>query len=127
MTKIFNRASQLPFRRVLGQEMTTPERILWRQLRATQTGVKFRRQHGIGPYIVDFYCPSLKLALEIDGDSHFMNEAAQTYDQERTRYLTQLGIDVLRFTNLEVMKNLDGVLAVIMARIAQATPSRPPP
>ena len=121
MSTTFNRKSQLPFRRVLRQEMTAPERILWQQLRAGQTGVKFRRQHGIGPYIVDFYCPSLKLVLEIDGDSHFLNEAALTYDKQRTLYLSRLSIDVLRFTNLEVMQNLDGVMAVIMEYVRSST------
>ena len=121
MSTTFNRKSQLPFRRALRQEMTAPERILWQQLRAGQTGVKFRRQHGIGPYIVDFYCPSLKLVLEIDGDSHFLNEAALAYDQQRTLYLSRLSIDVLRFTNLEVMQNLDGVMTVIMEYVRPST------
>ncbi|MCC4264575.1 endonuclease domain-containing protein [Oceanimonas baumannii] len=127
MKNTFNRKSQLSFRRALRQEMTAPERLLWQQLRAIQTGVKFRRQHGIGPYIVDFYCPRLRLVLEVDGDSHFMNEAAQIYDLARTRYLSRLGVDVLRFTNQEVMHNLDGVLAVIMERVSVITPSPPPP
>ncbi|MFH7587433.1 endonuclease domain-containing protein [Oceanimonas smirnovii] len=121
MSTTFNRKSQLPFRRALRQEMTAPERILWQQLRAGQTGVKFRRQHGIGPYIVDFYCPSLKLVLEIDGDSHFLNEAALAYDKQRTLYLSRLSIDVLRFTNLEVMQNLDGVMTVIMEYVRSST------
>lgn len=63
----------------------------------------------------------------MDGDSHFMSQAAQIYDLERTPYLSRLGIDVLRFTNQEVMHNLDGVLAVIMERVSLITPSQPPP
>ena len=60
--------------------MTEPEKRLWSILRNNQLGVKFRRQHGIGHYIVDFYCPELKLIIEVDGESHF-SEDAQAYDR----------------------------------------------
>ena len=75
-------------------------------------GYRFRRQYGIGPYVLDFYCLGLKLAIEVDGDSHF--EAGE-YDRERQRYIESLGIRVLRFTNREVFERLDDVAGGIAA------------
>ncbi|MFA4875610.1 MAG: endonuclease domain-containing protein [bacterium] len=67
--------SQLDFKRHLRSEMTEPERCLWYRIRSKQlNSLKFRRQHGIGPYIVDFYCPERALVIEIDGDTHFTDE-----------------------------------------------------
>ncbi len=86
-----------------------------RQLR----GRKFRRQHSVGPYILDFYCPSEKLAVELDGATHD-HEAAQTYDTKRSAFLEGLGIRTLRFENEEVRKNMEGVLRAIEARFERA-------
>ncbi|MHA6965414.1 endonuclease domain-containing protein [Zobellella denitrificans] len=119
MGRIFNRREQLAFRRHLRRNMTTPEQLLWHRIRSAQLGVKFRRQHGIGPYVVDFYCPSLGLVLEIDGDSHFVDSSVMAQDLRRSRYLSGLGLHVLRFSNREVMHNTDGVLTVLMAYIAR--------
>ena len=74
-------------------------------------GVHFRRQHAIGPYIVDFCSPSHKLIIELDGGQHLDQ---QEYDAERTAYLEAKGYHVLRFWNNEVMENLDGVVQVIV-------------
>ncbi len=110
MTLIFNRGSDRLKRRQLRQNKTTPEDIVWFQLRDRRlNGPKFRRQYSVGPYVVDFYCPDRKLAIEIDGDTHFTADA-QKYDQERTVYLESIGVTVIRFTNKEVMDNLNGVL-----------------
>ncbi len=79
-------------------------------------GYKFLRQKPIADFIVDFYCPELRLAIEIDGDSHA--EFAD-HDAERTAVLNALGISVIRYTNDEVMKNLEGVYEDLMRRIAQ--------
>jgi very-short-patch-repair endonuclease len=79
-------------------------------------GEKFRRQHGIGHYIVDFYCPALKLVIEVDGDSHF-TEDAQRYDRERNKFMSSLGMTTLRFKNDEVMSNLEGVCQSIQQQI----------
>ncbi|MBM7454943.1 very-short-patch-repair endonuclease [Oceanisphaera litoralis] len=117
MGRIFNRSGQKAFRRNLRRELTEPEQRLWRRLRAGQLGTKFRRQHGIGPYIADFYCARLKLVIEIDGDSHFADDDAIRHDQLRDDYFVSLNIRVLRFTNREVMDNIDGVLTVISAHI----------
>jgi len=90
-------------------------------------GYKFRRQHSVGPYILDFYCPSEKLALELDGDSHFTEEAI-IYDQERTVYLNALGITVLRFLNTDLYENAEAVCERILFEIKDKTqpPLAPP-
>ena len=113
MTIIFNRQSDKEKRRQLRDNMPEAEVILWSRLqRKTLRGHKFRRQYGIGRYVVDFYCPKLKLAIEIDGDSHFTDQA-QEYDREREAYIQSLGLKVIRFTNLEVRNNLCAVLEAI--------------
>ena len=93
--------------------MPEPEKRIWARLRAKQlNGCKFRRQYSIGKFIVDFYCPEAKLALEIDGDSHFDDEQRQ-YDIARQRYIEAKGIHFLRFTNKDITENIDGVLVHI--------------
>jgi very-short-patch-repair endonuclease len=75
-------------------------------------GIKFRRQHSIGPYIVDFYCPEQSLVVEVDGESHA--EAVQRQkDQRRDGYLQSIGLRVVRYRNDDSMKNLDGVLETL--------------
>ena len=86
---------------------------MWSKLRAKRLlGQKFRRQYSIGPYVVDFYCPGLKLAVEIDGDSHFQ-PCMEEQDRRRQAFIESFGVQFLRFTNEEVTSNLDEVLAVI--------------
>jgi very-short-patch-repair endonuclease len=75
-------------------------------------GIKFRRQHGIGPYIVDFYCPEQSLVVEVDGESHG-EEGQRQKDQRRERYLQSIGLRVVRYRNDDSMKNLDGVLETL--------------
>ena len=108
--------------RKLRKEMTPAERTLWNQLQNKQLGVKFRRQHPIGPYIADFYARDIGLIIEVDGDTHFTPEA-QSYDTARTDYLRQLGLSVLRFTNLEVFRHLDAVIKQIKQAIQVVHPS----
>lgn len=113
MTRLFNQFTQRIKRKALREEMPVPEKILWSKLKGKQFfGFKFRRQYSVGPYIVDFYCAKAKLAIELDGDSHFSDEA-QAYDTERDHYLKQAGLKILRFTNKEVRENLYGVLGRI--------------
>ena len=101
MTKVYN-ILKLKERRVqLRKSETLEEKILWAFLRRNQIGYKFRRQHSIGGYIVDFYCPEKKLVVEIDGPAHSKKENKE-YDKVRENYLNSLSIKVLRFTNLEV-------------------------
>jgi very-short-patch-repair endonuclease len=113
MTEFFNRSSEKDLRRRLRKELTPVEVELWARLRRGQLrGHRFRRQYSIGPYCVDFYCVQAKLAIELDGDSHFTPEAKQ-YDAQRQRYIGALGIRFLRFTNVEIYDNLDGVVEAI--------------
>lgn len=100
-------------RRALRSNLTAAEAELWKHLKASQLeGRKFRRQHSIGNYIVDFYCPSKKLAIELDGDVHF-HFAAEQADLERDHTLQNSGIKVLRFENKDVFENLESVLQEI--------------
>lgn len=107
--KLFNRKQQKPLRQQLRNESSPIERLLWAKLRGGQLGVKFRRQHGIGPYSVDFYCSVASLVIELDGESHYW-EGKQKYDQVRDGFIAQQGLRIVRFSNLDVTHNLDGVL-----------------
>ncbi len=114
--RIFNKPHHKQRRQLLRGNQTEPEKRLWTILRNEQMGKKFRRQHGIGHYIVDFYCPQLKLVIEVDGASHFTDEA-QGYDQIRENFMLSLGIKTLRLNNHEVMTNLAGVRQYIQSQI----------
>ena len=90
--------------------MTEAERVLWHALRGDGIpGMKFRRQHAIGRFVLDFYCPMYRLALEVDGGVHDDANQAE-YDALRTEALAQLGIRVLRFRNEDVLCDLPGVI-----------------
>ena len=106
--------------------MTPQEISLWMKLKGDQLGCKFRRQHSIGNFIVDFYCPKAKLIVEIDGSQHQENER---YDAKRTEYLTNRGYRVLRFWNNEVNTNMDGVIMKIQEELntTSTIPSSLPP
>ena len=106
--------------------MTGPETRLWSRLRARQLqGLKFRRQHGIGPYIEDFYCPERSLVIEVDGASHA--DADQVVkDRQREQYLQSLGLRIIRYINDDILKNLDGVLENLAERLLpRSTSPRP--
>jgi very-short-patch-repair endonuclease len=110
------------YAREMRRRMSESETRMWLQLRAARFGgVKFRRQKVIGRYIADFAANEPKLVVEIDGDTHDMDDER---DQIRTRYLENQGYTVLRFSNLDVMSNLDGVLMRLGEVIAAL---RPPP
>ena len=98
--------------RDLRRNLTDAERALWRHLRQRQVaGLKFRRQHPIGHYILDFVCLEARLVIELDGGHH---AERLTEDQERTAWLEARGYRVLRFWNTEVLENPEGVLEVIL-------------
>jgi very-short-patch-repair endonuclease len=103
--------------------MTGPETRLWSRLRARQfQGLKFRRQHGIGPYIVDFYCPEQSLVIEVDGDSHA--DADQIVkDRQREKYLRSRGLRVIRYINDDILKNLEGVLEDLAGEVSSGSTS----
>jgi len=103
--------------------MTDAERRLWSRLRQEQLGVKFRRQHPLGSYVLDFVCLEPKLVIEIDGSQHL--EQVQ-YDERRTAWLMQHGFVVLRFWAHEVMSETDAVVSRIIEqldRVAHAAPT----
>ena len=114
--KLFNIQQHKKLRQKLRGSMPQPELLLWRRLRAKQLGAKFRRQHGIGFYIVDFYCSEKQLVIELDGDSHY-SEKAQQSDVERDNYLRSKGLKVMRFTNDDVNQELDSVVLKILEEI----------
>ena len=119
MTRVFNRLSEKPKRRFLRNDMPKAELVLWAHLRGKRVaGAKFRRQYSVGSYIVDFYCPGARLAIEVDGDSHFQ-PGAQRADQRRQAFIESFGIRVLRFTNTAVLENLDEVVDAIEAAVAE--------
>jgi very-short-patch-repair endonuclease len=113
--------------RKMRKEMTEPETRLWLELRAKRFAeVKFRRQKVIQDeqhrYIVDFAANDPKLVIELDGDSH---AASEGYDAARTKFLQGKGYRVVRYANLEVMQNIDGVLLHLASVIAEAQPPLP--
>jgi very-short-patch-repair endonuclease len=96
--------------RELRKESTRPAQMLWQQLRNHRlNGLKFRRQHPIDDFIVDFYCAEKKLIIEVDGEVHLEKEMIE-YDQDRTEILEGLGLKVIRFKNSEVLENIEMIL-----------------
>jgi very-short-patch-repair endonuclease len=112
----FNRKLK-PLARNLRTNMTDAEQLIWSKIRRKQIGdLKFYRQKNIGHYIVDFYCPKEKLIVEIDGGQHYENKGMKK-DQERDKYLQGLGLTILRFSDIDVFKNIDGVMERIHEQI----------
>jgi very-short-patch-repair endonuclease len=108
----------------LRRNATNPKQLLWSILCRRQLGgLKFRRQHPIEPYIVDFYCSSANLVIELDGESH---EGRQSYDAQREEHIKDLGLTIFRVTNNDVIHNLEGVAEAI-AREAGVSPYEPSP
>ena len=98
--------------------MTKEEIILWSRIKGKQIKeVQFYRQRPIGNYIADFYCSKAKLIIEVDGSQHYEEEGVEK-DKIRDEYFESLGLKVLRFTNLDVLKNLNGVLEKIYEEIS---------
>ena len=115
-----NNISKFKERRVsLRKNQTSHEVLLWAKIRRSQLGFKFKRQHSVGPYILDFYCPQNKLAIEIDGSQHIENK---DYDKERSGYLSVLGINVIRFWNNEINTNIDSVIQKIRCELGPTSP-----
>jgi very-short-patch-repair endonuclease len=113
--------------RALRTNSTKAEQIIWRAVRAHRLlGVSFRRQAPIGPYIVDFVSHSAKLVIELDGGQHY-EAGHEARDARRDNFLRSRGFRVLRFSNYEVMTNLEGVWTVIAAAVGKALPPPYPP
>jgi very-short-patch-repair endonuclease len=104
-------------RQELRNKPTEAEAHLWKIIQHSKLeGRKFRRQHSVGYYILDFYCPEERLAIEIDGDSHEKNESKQ-YDVSRTKFLESIGIKVLRLRNKEVLNSIECVIKEIQKNL----------
>lgn len=122
MKIVHNITNLLQRRKELRNNATPEEILLWLRLKNFQAGFKFRRQHSIGGYIVDFYCPAKKLVIEIDGPQHFKKENRE-YDKIRTDYFEGLNIKVLRFTNSEVSMGTEAVVNRIKEELTTPSPS----
>lgn len=107
MTDLYNKKEFTNLRRKLRTETPKGEQILWQKLRRQTLGYKFRRQYGIGKYIVDFYCQELRLAIEVDGITH---EDKVDYEEKRDKYLKAKNIKILHFRSEEIFCNLDNVI-----------------
>lgn len=115
---VYNLQSQTHVRKALRNAPTLGEEILWKYLKGSRLGMKFRRQYGVGNYVVDFYCASARLAVELDGASHDGPEA-QLYDDVRQKDIESLGIRVIRFSESEAVRNPE----VVAERIRRITSS----
>lgn len=110
MTEIFNKTEQKEKRRDLRKQQTLGELIFWAHVKNRKLGgFKFRRQYSINKYVADFYCSELLLVVEIDGGQHYEEENKKK-DALRTEYFTGLGLDVKRYTNIDIKNNLNGTL-----------------
>jgi very-short-patch-repair endonuclease len=123
MTKIHNRKYLKEDRRSLRNNLTSAEATLWNSLKNRQLkGRKFRREHSVGNYILDFYCPGEKLAVELDGDYHF-EPSGHEYDKVRDAYLNDLDIKVIHIENDLIFFDIDYVLKLIADSFTTPNPS----
>ena len=102
--------------RVLRRNETMAEKLLWASLSKKQLGVKFRRQHPIDQFIADFYCHAQKLVIEVDGGIHKSREVREN-DRLRDKQMLALNLRILRFSNAQVLNELEKVLSVISAEV----------
>ena len=109
-----NLKEQTDLRKSLRNNATIPEAILWRRLKGKQVnGLKFRRQFGVGPYILDFYCPEIRLSIELDGEVH-NNYSVEEHDNIRTSFLNENNIREFRFKNDVVYHNIESIVEEII-------------
>ena len=118
MTRHYTKKSEQEKRRHLRRNMTPVEKIVWTHLRKRQLGHRFLRQYSVDYYVLDFYCPELKLAIEIDGDIHEVPEN-KIYDRTRQKYIERFGIKFVRIKNEEIMGNANLAFEKIVAAIAE--------
>ncbi|HYK08452.1 MAG TPA: endonuclease domain-containing protein [Candidatus Eisenbacteria bacterium] len=112
-----------PFSKDLRKTQTDAEALLWSKIRSRQLiQTKFRRQHPIPPYTVDFISAEKKLIIELDGGDHNKNEA-KIYDKKRTEFLENKGYRVIRFWNSDILKNINGVMEVIYFNLSYPHPN----
>jgi very-short-patch-repair endonuclease len=101
--------------------MTESELKLWEYLKIKPLGFKFRRQHPVGGFVLDFYCHKLKLSIEIDGGYHFTKEQTEK-DKIRTNYLSEIGISEIRFTNKQVLNKYENVIENVNSKLRAGLP-----
>jgi len=119
MTELFNKKSEKEKRRFLRRNSTLAEKIIWLGVRRKQIeGERFLRQFSVKYYALDFYCPKLRLAIKIDGET-LITEKELKYDRRRQNYLESLGIIFLRFRNEEVFSNADKVVKKIKIKVKE--------
>jgi very-short-patch-repair endonuclease len=124
MSQLKNKSYLIKYRKNLRKKVTPAEAVLWKYIKSEKLeGIKFRRQYSVNNYILDFYCPKFKLAIELDGAHHFSEEGIIN-DSERDEYLKSVGIKVLRFENDLIMKRLETVLSIILEEIQKTPLSR---
>ncbi len=129
---IFNRQSETEKRKLLRKNTTKAESLLWQEIKGRKIlGYKFRRQYSVGCYVIDFHCPKLKLAIEIDGLTHLTKEEIN-YDKFRQSEIEMIGIEFLRFNNQEVYGDLSSVVEMIKRKVEKLSlkskdPLQPPP
>ncbi len=117
-TQKYNRPEQKSLRRDLRKGGEAPEAVMWTLLKNRQLdGMRFRRQFGVGPYVLDFYCPEIKLGVELDGAPHFMSGNFGCDDVREEYLFREHGIRIVRFENRDLFYNQDGVVKVILSVI----------
>ncbi|WP_295620761.1 endonuclease domain-containing protein [Chamaesiphon sp. GL140_3_metabinner_50] len=117
MTELYNKTSEKDKRQHLRNNMPPAEQLVWARLKGRQVeDCKLRRQYSVGAFVIDFYSVEIKLAIEIDGESHF-RDGAEVYDSERQSSIEAAGIRFLRFTNQQVYEELDAVIESIAQMI----------
>lgn len=124
MSILYNDPRYKERRRELRNAMTVAERVLWERLRQRRfQGFRFLRQYGVERFILDFYCPKVRVAIELDGHSHTGSGAVR--DQERDAILESYNIMVVRFWNQDVLENVDDVLEKVRAACSESPPRAP--
>lgn len=124
MTKHFNKSTEKTKRRILRQNLTEAEKLIWRFIRNRQIlGFKFKRQYSIDHFVIDFYCPELKLAVEADGGTH-IESGRKDYDLRREKYLKKFGVNFVRIKDEELFGNPNKAFAKIEDAIKQLKVSK---
>lgn len=109
---VYNQPYLKSIRRNLRQQEISAERVLWSKIRNKQQKYKFRRQYSVGKYVLDFYCPKVKLGIEVDGMTHSTKTEIEK-DIEKENFINRFGIKIIRFINFDIYNEIDGVLTEI--------------
>lgn len=112
---IHNRNRRKAIRTALRSNTTSAEATFWTRVKKSKLGLKFRRQHGVGPFVLDFYCPEVRLAVELDGQVH-EDEFRSLRDEQRAEYLRKHGITILRFENRVVFEGWEVIEKTILQK-----------